>query len=115
MPPRRPRAVFWACPPNWPAAGYTGTTPPPPATAALTATYGGTGFLNSGLLFKGSSATVTFTAAGTFGFICQIHPGMSGTVNVVAYRFTVFLLASLCLIGLTVHAAARIAHDCGLL
>lgn len=71
-------------PPNWPAAGFTGTLPPPPATGALTATYNGTGFLNSELLFKGSSATVTFTTAGTFPFICQIHPGMAGAVNVVA-------------------------------
>ena len=71
-------------PPNWPAAGFTGTVPPPPATAALTATYGGTGFLNTELLFKGSSATVTFTTAGTFPFICQIHPGMAGAVSVVA-------------------------------
>ena len=71
-------------PPGWPAAGFTGTNPPPPGTAALTASYDGTGFLNSELLFKGSSATVTFTKAGSFGFICQIHPGMSGTVNVVA-------------------------------
>src|SRR6266540_2083916 len=71
-------------PPNWPAAGFTGTNPPPPGVGALTGTYAGTGFLNSELLFKGSSATVTFTAAGTFPFICQIHPGMSGTVHVVA-------------------------------
>ena len=71
-------------PPAWPAAGFTGTTPPPPGTAALTATYGGSGFLNTQLLFKGSNATVTFTSAGTFPFICQIHPGMAGTVNVVA-------------------------------
>lgn len=71
-------------PPNWPAAGYTGTNPPPPGIGALTGTYNGTGFLNTELLWKGSSATVTFTAAGTFPFICQIHPGMAGTVNVVA-------------------------------
>ena len=71
-------------PPNWPAAGFTGTVPPPPGTAVLTGTYNGTGFLNSALLFKGSSATVAFTAAGAFPFICQIHPGMAGTVNVVA-------------------------------
>ena len=71
-------------PPGWPAAGFTGTVPPPPATAALTGTYNGTGFLNTEILFKGSSATVTFSAAGAFPFICQIHPGMAGTVNVVA-------------------------------
>jgi hypothetical protein len=36
-------------------------------------------------------------------------------VNIVAIRFTLFGLASLCLLGLTVHAAARILHDCGYL
>jgi plastocyanin len=72
-------------PPEWPAAGFTGTNPPPPGLAALTGTYAGTGFLNTALMFgKGSNATVTFTAAGAFAFLCQIHPGMSGTVNVVA-------------------------------
>jgi plastocyanin len=72
-------------PPEWPATGFTGTNPPPPGLAALTGTYAGTGFLNTSLMFgKGSNATVTFTAAGAFAFLCQIHPGMSGTVNVVA-------------------------------
>jgi len=27
----------------------------------------------------------------------------------------IFLLASLCLLGLTVHAGARILHDCGII
>ncbi len=72
-------------PPEWPAAGFTGTNPPPPGLASLTGTYAGTGFLNTSLMFgKGSNATVTFTAAGAFAFLCQIHPGMAGTVNVVA-------------------------------
>lgn len=71
-------------PPNWPASGFTGTVPPPPATAALTATYGGTGFLNTEVIFKGSTATITYTTPGAFGFFCAIHPGMAGTVNVVA-------------------------------
>ena len=30
-------------------------------------------------------------------------------------RFPLFALASLCLLGLTVHAGARILHDCGIL
>ena len=71
-------------PPEWPAAGVTGTNPPPPAPGALTGTYAGTGHLNTQLMFKGSTATITFTAAGAFPFICIIHPGMAGTVNVVA-------------------------------
>jgi len=41
-----------------------------------------------------------------------IHSLVQATVNIVKYRFTFFLLSSLCLIGLTIHAAARILHDC---
>jgi hypothetical protein len=44
-----------------------------------------------------------------------VHSLIQCTVNVVRYRLAVFALASLCLFGLTVHAGARILHDCGLL
>ncbi|MBA3668373.1 MAG: MAPEG family protein [Sphingomonas sp.] len=44
-----------------------------------------------------------------------LHSIVQCTVNIVAIRFPLFALASLCLLGLTVHAAARIAHDCGLI
>ena len=44
-----------------------------------------------------------------------VHSLVQATVNIVAYRFTIFALASLCLLGLTVHAAARILHDCRIL
>jgi plastocyanin len=71
-------------PDEWPQAGLTGTIPPPPGTATLTGAYNGTGFVNTTVIFKGSTATVQFTAAGTFPFICVIHPGMAGNVNVVA-------------------------------
>jgi plastocyanin len=71
-------------PDEWPGTGLTGTVPPPPGTANLTGTYAGTGFLNTGLLFKGSTATVQFSAAGSLPYICVIHPGMAGVVNVVA-------------------------------
>jgi len=74
-------------PPEWPETGFAGTVPPPPATATLTATYNGTGFLNT-FLWKGSTATVTYTSPGAFGVICAIHPGMAGTVNVVASGVT---------------------------
>ncbi|MEO6580714.1 MAG: MAPEG family protein, partial [Sphingomicrobium sp.] len=42
-----------------------------------------------------------------------LHSIVQATVNRVAIRFPLFALASLCLIGLTVHAAARLIHDCG--
>jgi hypothetical protein len=44
-----------------------------------------------------------------------VHSLIQTTVNVVTYRFVVFSLASLCLLGLTVHAGVRILHDCGLI
>jgi hypothetical protein len=40
---------------------------------------------------------------------------VQATINVVAIRFPIFLLASLCLIGLTTHAGLRILHDCGII
>ncbi len=44
-----------------------------------------------------------------------VHSLIQCTVNVVRYRLTVFGLASLCLLALTVHAVARVLHDCGLI
>jgi hypothetical protein len=40
------------------------------------------------------------------------HSLVQATVNVVRYRFLIFSLASLALLGLTVHAGLRIIHDC---
>ena len=37
-----------------------------------------------------------------------IHSLIQATVNVVTWRFLVFILATLCLIGLTTHAALRL-------
>jgi hypothetical protein len=39
-----------------------------------------------------------------------VHSLIQATANVVVYRFIAFNLASLCLLGLTVHAGARILH-----
>ena len=44
-----------------------------------------------------------------------VHSLIQCTMNVVRIRLAVFTLASLCLIGLTTHAAIRILHDCGLI
>src|SRR5436190_16601809 len=41
-----------------------------------------------------------------------VHSLIQSTVNVVTYRFAIFTLASLCLLGLTVHAGVKILHDC---
>jgi len=44
-----------------------------------------------------------------------VHSLIQATVNIVLYRFTVFALATFCLLGLTVHAGFRILHDCGII
>ena len=44
-----------------------------------------------------------------------VHSLIQATYNRVMHRFLVFGLASLCLIGLTVHAGLRILHDCGII
>ena len=41
-----------------------------------------------------------------------LHSLVQCTTNIVKYRLPIFGLASLCLLGLTVHAGARVLHDC---
>jgi plastocyanin len=42
------------------------------------------GSFNTGTINKGKSGSHTFTKAGTFAYICSIHPSMHGTVVVAA-------------------------------
>ena len=56
----------------------------------------------------------TWLAWGYVGFRV-LHSIVQGTVNIVLVRFTIFSLSTLCLLGLTVHAGARILHECGLI
>jgi hypothetical protein len=44
-----------------------------------------------------------------------VHSLVQGIYNRVWHRTLLFGLSSLCLIGLTTHAALKIAHDCGLI
>jgi len=44
-----------------------------------------------------------------------LHSIVQATINVVLIRFTIFALSTLCLLGLTVHAGAKILHECGLI
>jgi LPXTG-motif cell wall-anchored protein len=41
------------------------------------------GSFDTGTLSKGRSASHTFGNAGTFAYVCSIHPNMHGTVRVV--------------------------------
>ena len=49
--------------------------------------YDGTGYVNSGVLPAGPNATsfaLTFSKAGTYSYVCILHPGMAGQVVVQA-------------------------------
>ncbi len=39
-----------------------------------------------------------------------VHSIVQATVNIVMIRFAFFALSTLCLVGLTIHAAARLLH-----
>jgi LPXTG-motif cell wall-anchored protein len=56
-----------------------------PSSHTATATNGS---FNTGILKKGHSASHTFTQAGTFAYVCQIHPFMHGTIIVLASTTT---------------------------
>ena len=61
---------------------------PPPAPIALSPTTHGNGFASTGLLDQDPatplppSGRITFTAPGTYGYMCLIHPFMRATVTV---------------------------------
>ena len=40
------------------------------------------GAFDTGRLSKGQSAQLTFGAAGSFAYHCDVHPGMTGTITV---------------------------------
>ena len=52
-----------------------------------------------------------YLAWGYVGFRV-IHTIIQCTSNIVRFRLPLFALASICLLGLTVHGAAQILHDC---
>ncbi|MFP5330407.1 MAG: MAPEG family protein [Alphaproteobacteria bacterium] len=64
------------------------------------------------LALMGMGSGLNYWLAWAYVGLRVVHSLIQCTVNVVRYRFLVFLLASLCLVALTVHAAARIIHDC---
>lgn len=63
-----------------------------PTFPGMVPAYDGTKFTNSGFLIQGAppgapvfgSFQVSFSKTGTYPFLCIIHPGMNGTVTVVA-------------------------------
>ena len=64
-------------------------------------------------ILMGMDFPINVDLAWAYVIIRILHSIVQATFNRVIVRFTLFALSSLCLLGLTVHAAARILHDCG--
>src|SRR5881628_1080845 len=62
------------------------------------------------LIFMGFDHPVNLYLAWGYVALRIVHSLIQATVNIVAYRFLVFTLSSLCLIGLTTHAAIFLIH-----
>ena len=67
------------------------------------------------LILMGMDVEINVWLAWAYVELRIAHSIVQATINIVLYRFALFLLSSLCLIGLTVHAAARILQDSGLI
>ena len=81
--------VGFTPPPPPPNSGGNGPpasdAPPPPPRNVDGGTFDGTGFYNSGSLQTQNEDVffkLTFSKAGTYKYICLIHPDMKGTVKV---------------------------------
>ena len=64
------------------------------------------------LALMGMDQPINVWLAWGYVVLRMAHSLIQCTSNIVKYRFPIFALASLCLLGLTVHAGARIVHDC---
>ena len=62
------------------------------------------------LILMGFDDPINVYLAWAYVGLRVVHSLIQATVNVVAYRFLAFMLSSLCLIGLTTHAAIFLIH-----
>ena len=62
------------------------------------------------LILMGFDHPINVYLAWAYVVLRVVHSLIQATVNIVAYRFLVFTLSSLCLIGLTTHAAIFLIH-----
>ena len=67
------------------------------------------------LALMGIGTGVNYWLAWGYVAFRVVHSIVQCTVNVVAIRFPLFLLASLCLVGMTVNAGLRLLRDCGII
>jgi hypothetical protein len=88
---------------QWPSHNYNHLMEQPTIFYAIALT----------LALMGMDHGINLWLAWSYVVLRVVHSIVQSTVNIVPIRFTIFALATLCLLGLTVHAAARILHDCG--
>ena len=87
---------------QWPAHNYMHLMEQPTVFYAIALT----------LALMGMGGGINLYLAWGYVGLRIIHSIVQATINIVQIRFTIFALATLCLLGLTVHAGARILHDC---
>ena len=90
---------------NWKAHNYAHLMEQPTIFYAIALT----------LALMGFGGGINYWLAWGYVGLRILHSLVQATVNIVTIRFTVFTLASLCLLGLTTHAGLRILHDCGVI
>jgi hypothetical protein len=87
---------------QWKAHNYAHLTEQPTIFYAIALT----------LALMGFGGGINLWLASGYVGLRIVHSLIQATTNIIMYRFAVFTLASLCLLGMTIHAAARILHDC---
>ena len=85
---------------NWPAHNYAHLMEQPTLFYAIV----------FALIVMDMDVAINVWLAWGYVAVRIIHSVFQATVNVVKIRFALFLLSTLCLVGLTVHAAARLIH-----
>ena len=85
---------------NWPAHNYQHLMEQPTIFYAIV----------FALILMGFDHPINVYLAWAYVALRVVHSLIQATVNVVTYRFIVFTLASLCLLGLTTHAAIFLIH-----
>ncbi|HET7576177.1 MAG TPA: MAPEG family protein [Sphingomicrobium sp.] len=83
---------------NWPAHNYQHLMEQPTIFYAIV----------FALILMGFDAPINVWLAWGYVGLRIVHSIVQSTVNIVRLRFTIFLLSTLCLIGLTTHAALRL-------
>jgi hypothetical protein len=90
---------------NWKAHNYAHLMEQPTIFYAIALT----------LAFMNFGGGINYWLAWGYVGLRIVHSLVQATVNVVTWRFLIFTLASLCLLGLTTHAGLKILYDCGII